>query len=61
MADLRDSGQIEQDADAVILLYKPVDEFGAETRGIQLLVDKNRHGATGIVDLDWHGAYGLIR
>jgi replicative DNA helicase len=61
MADLRDSGQIEQDADAVILLYKPVDEYGAETRGIQFLVDKNRHGSTGVVDLDWHGAYGLIR
>jgi replicative DNA helicase len=61
MADLRDSGQIEQDADAVILLYRPLDEYGQPTRGIQMLVDKNRHGPTGVVDLQWFGEYGVIK
>jgi len=60
MADLRDSGQIEQDADAVILLYRPLDEKGQATRGIQMIVDKNRHGPQGQVDLDWRGSYGVI-
>jgi replicative DNA helicase len=61
MSDLRDSGQIEQDADAVILLYRPLDEQGQPTRGIDLLVDKNRHGPTGSVHLDWRGEYGMIQ
>lgn len=61
MADLRDSGQIEQDADAVILLYRPLDEHGQPTRGIQMLVDKNRHGPTGQVELRWFGEYGVIK
>jgi replicative DNA helicase len=61
MADLRNSGQLEQDADVVILLYRPPDEHGQSTRGIELLVDKNRHGPTGTVELDWYGAYGVIK
>jgi replicative DNA helicase len=61
MADLRDSGQIEQDSDAVILLYRPVAENGEPKGGIRFIVDKNRHGSPGVVDLDWNGAYGLIR
>lgn len=60
MADLRDSGQIEQDADAVILLHRPLDEFGYPTRGIHLIVDKNRHGPQGTVELQWNGEFGVI-
>jgi replicative DNA helicase len=59
MADLRDSGQIEQDADAVILLHRPV-ENGNWTKEIEFIVDKNRHGATASVMLRWSGGYGLI-
>lgn len=61
MSDLRESGSIEQDADVVILLYRPLDPYGAPLPKIHLLVDKNRHGPTGDVELDWYGAYGVIK
>lgn len=60
MADLRESGQIEQDADVVALLYRPLDPNGEPTHKLQMLVDKNRHGPTGVADLNWNGGYGLI-
>lgn len=60
MSDLRDSGQIEQDADAVILLHRPVNEKGEPTGQILFIVDKNRHGPTAEVSLRWHGGYGDI-
>lgn len=46
MADLRESGSIENDADVVILLHRPAYYDKATTRGaeIDLIVDKNRHG-----------------
>lgn len=53
LSDLRESGAIEQDADAVMLLYR--DEFyrpDTELRGIaEVNVAKNRTGPTGRVDL----------
>lgn len=56
LADLRDSGNIEQDADVVIFVYRPevygIDktEDGFPTDGYaELVVAKNRNGATGIV------------
>lgn len=60
MADLRDSGQVEQDADAVILLHRTLDPAGNPTGTIVLIVDKNRHGPTGEVPLTWRGGYGAI-
>jgi replicative DNA helicase len=49
LSDLRDSGEIEQDADAVIVLYR--DELynaDSEREGIiEMIVRKNRHGALG--------------
>ena len=50
MADLRDSGSLEQDADVVILLHR-------EGNKINLDVAKNRHGQTGIVTLTFEGDY----
>jgi replicative DNA helicase len=46
MADLRESGSIENDADVVILLHRPAYYDKATARGaeIDLIVDKNRHG-----------------
>ena len=47
MADLRDSGAVEQDADVVILLHRDPKDKNPETAGtITLDVVKNRHGAT---------------
>lgn len=60
MADLRDSGQIEQDADAIILLHRERNEAGEPTGQILFIVDKNRHGPTAEISLRWHGGYGAI-
>lgn len=51
LADLRESGAIEQDADIVLLLHKCEDE--PET---QLIVAKNRAGMTGDLSLNLIGA-----
>lgn len=58
MADLRESGDIEQDADTIGLLYKPklsdddeaVDEY-KEATSVNLLIAKQRNGPTGEVNL----------
>lgn len=52
MADLRESGAIEQDADIVLLLHRP-DYYDANDQpGIaEVIVAKNRNGATGSVKL----------
>lgn len=51
LSDLRDSGAIEQDADAVMFLYRQDYYNGGPTEGqpsfVQLDVAKNRHGRTG--------------
>lgn len=60
MSDLRDSGQIEQDADAVILLHRPLGPEGDPTGRILMIVDKNRYGPTAEVSLRWRGGYGAI-
>ena len=51
LSDLRDSGAIEQDADAVMFLYRQDYYTGGPSDGqpsfVQLDVAKNRHGRTG--------------
>lgn len=51
LSDLRDSGAIEQDADAVMFLYREDYYSGGPADGqsslVQLDVAKNRHGKTG--------------
>ncbi len=59
LSDLRDSGEIEQDADIVVMLhreeiYSPSDEW----KGVaELLIRKNRNGALGELMLDFHGEH----
>lgn len=57
LSDLRDSGNIEQDADVVIMLYR--DEYynpNTMDKGIaECLVRKNRQGKTGVVPLVFIG------
>jgi len=59
LSDLRESGAIEQDADIVLFLYR--DEYynsdTEERNTAELLIAKNRHGATGTVKLNWQGQY----
>jgi replicative DNA helicase len=58
MADLRDSGGIEQDADVVILLHRKQvdeDEFDWQKSQMIIKVAKNRHGGLGEVALRFEG------
>lgn len=48
LADLRESGAIEQDADVVMFLWKPDPEKGEE---VKLDIQKHRNGPTGEIDL----------
>jgi replicative DNA helicase len=55
ISDLRDSGNIEQDADNIWMLYRD-DYYNDETqdKGIaEINVAKNRHGSTGVVKVSW--------
>lgn len=51
MKDLRDSGEIEQDADVVLLLHNEKDQDGNPSGKTELIIDKNRFGGPGILDL----------
>ncbi len=52
MADLRESGAIEQDADMVLLLHRPEYYDPNDQPGIaELIVAKNRNGPIGTVNL----------
>jgi len=55
LADLRESGAIEQDADVVMFLYKTDDEVTGNTIPTKLLVAKHRNGPTGEIDLLFRG------
>ncbi|MEX2007339.1 MAG: replicative DNA helicase [Candidatus Levyibacteriota bacterium] len=54
LADLRESGAIEQDADVVMFLYRPEDELGPSIQ-TKLLIAKHRNGPTGEIDLLFRG------
>lgn len=61
LADLRDSGAIEQDADVVVLLHREGYYHAGDMEWLgendvtrtELIVAKNRNGATGIVETKW--------
>lgn len=56
IADLRESGAVEQDSDVVILLHNDEDDPGA----IQMIVGKNRNGRMGDLALGFEGHYQRI-
>ena len=72
LADLRDSGSIEQDADIVLFLYR--DEYYKDISGQQgaeesmdtantaeVIIAKNRHGSVGNVKMGWVGQFTKFR
>ena len=72
LSDLRESGSIEQDADIVMMLYRPDyykgekddDEEPQETKAdvniAEVIVAKNRHGETGTVEFAWDAEHTLF-
>lgn len=58
LADLRESGGIEQDADLVIMLYRE-QYYNKECQdsSIELLIEKQRNGPTGKVTLGYSGSH----
>ena len=61
LSDLRDSGAIEQDADVVMFLYRDeyynTDANSQEASVAEVIIQKNRHGSTGTVEMGWIGKY----
>lgn len=64
LSDLRDSGAVEQDADTVLMLWRPEVYFDDKTPNEQrakwqgrgeLIVAKQRDGETGTIRLNWDG------
>ncbi|MFI9311194.1 replicative DNA helicase [Streptomyces triculaminicus] len=63
MADLRESGSIEADANAVILLHRPdaYDKEHERAGEMDLIIGKNRQGPTGTVTVAFQGHYARAR
>ena len=63
MADLRESGSIEQDADIVMFLYRP-SYYNKNTEKVsnltELIIAKNRSGVTGKLAFLFQGEYQLF-
>lgn len=67
LADLRESGSIEQDADIVLMLYREDYYSDQENEDLEKAVDtvdiivaKNRHGPTDTVKLGWNSEFTLF-
>ncbi len=52
---LKESGNIEQASDMVFLLYRPIDKAGEFTCNDEIIIAKNRSGATGKVKAYFKG------
>jgi replicative DNA helicase len=63
MSDLRGSGNIEQDADVIIFLYRE-DYYRREMEKedtVEVIISKHRNGPTGMVELTFQKEYGLFQ
>jgi replicative DNA helicase len=56
LADLRESGSLEQDADQVLMVYRPAVYYAsAPEEDAELIVRKNRWGESGVAEVGWNG------
>lgn len=60
MADLRESGAVEQDADNVWLLHRPDQADDPRAGEIDFIIAKNRQGATGVITQLWVPHYARV-
>lgn len=56
LADLRESGAIEQGADVVLLLHRGEEQ----TADLSMLIEKNRPGLHGNITLAWEGTFAFV-
>jgi len=63
MADLRESGAIEAEANAIVLLHRPdaYDKEHERAGEMDLIIGKNRQGPTGTVTVAFQGHYARAR
>ncbi len=59
LSDLRESGSIEQDADLVMFIYRGAvyPDVEDNPKVAELIISKQRNGATGTIKLTWLGEY----
>ena len=63
LADLRESGAIEQDADQIIFIYRPAyyarqqNDHTVDAKLAELIIAKNRHGPPKTVEVDFDGRF----
>lgn len=57
MSDLREAGEIEQDADVILFPYRTVQPSRTGPVDVTFIIDKNRHGATADVLASFDARY----
>lgn len=58
LSDLRESGSIEQDADIVLFLHRPIEyDDKADPRAAIIDIAKHRNGQSGEIEVQWDGAH----
>ncbi|PAV27782.1 hypothetical protein CIL05_20095 [Virgibacillus profundi] len=63
MSDLRESGNIEQDADVISFLYRGdyYDKRSMQKNEMEVIIAKQRNGPTGTVRMEFMKEYGVVR